>query len=134
MFPTNDAVIADLRWLHIAMLNFVRECGLQPLDYVFFSDKMWFHVSGYINAQNCHPQSLIKLIVHCELSLQPLKVGIWCILSQEKIIGTIFFNQTVDISAEYLNTSLWISSWIYQYAQAAPFVQEWAKGYIQHLL
>ncbi len=75
------------------MLNFIQKCGVLALNHIFF-DKVWFHVTWYINAQNYHMWSTIKPHDYREL------VGIWDALSQHKIIGPFFFNKTVN-SAEY---------------------------------
>ncbi len=53
------------------MLNFVREHDIQELDYVFFSDKVWFHISEYINAQNYRMGNTTKL--HVPSTIKELK-------------------------------------------------------------
>ncbi len=82
------------------MLNFVWECDVQALDHIFFSDEAWFHILGYINGHYYHTVSTTKPHICHELSLHLLKVHIWCSLSQDKIIRSIFFSKTTD-SAEY---------------------------------
>ena len=37
------------QWLR----DFVEEHGEDIFDHTFFTDKAWFHLSGYVNSQNC---------------------------------------------------------------------------------
>jgi hypothetical protein len=65
------------------------------LDYVWFSDDTWFHLSGYVNSQNTrlwgseNPHALFEETLHSQ------KVGVFCALSQRRIIGPMFFDTTV---------------------------------------
>lgn len=57
----------------------------------FFSDEAWFHLSGFVNKQNTRKWLFEKdpnFIIECPLKSQ--KIGVWCALSQERIIGPIF--------------------------------------------
>ncbi len=85
------------------MLNFIYKYDIQALDRVFFFDKVWFHISGYINAQNYHTWSMTKPHVYHKSLLHPLKISMWYALSRDKIIGPMFFNKTVN-SVEYQRT------------------------------
>jgi hypothetical protein len=52
------------------------------LDYTWFSDEAWFHLSGYVNSQKTHlwvsenPHALFEEPLHSQ------KVGVFCALSQ----------------------------------------------------
>jgi DNA-binding transcriptional MocR family regulator len=65
------------------------------LDYTWFSDEAWLHLSGYVNSQNTrlwgseNPHALFEEPLHSQ------KVGVFCALSQRRIIGLMFFNTTV---------------------------------------
>jgi hypothetical protein len=64
------------------------------LDYTWFSDEAWFHLSGYVNSQTClwgseSPHALF------EEPRQSQKVSMFCALSQQQIIGPMFFDTTV---------------------------------------
>jgi hypothetical protein len=65
------------------------------LDYTWFSDEAWFHLSGYVNSQNTrlwgseNPHALFQEPLHSQ------KLGVFCALSQRRIIGPLFFDTTV---------------------------------------
>lgn len=65
------------------------------LDLTFFSDEAWFHVSGYINAQNFRMWSADNPHFFRETPLHPLKVGVWLAVSRRRIIGPIFFDGNI---------------------------------------
>jgi hypothetical protein len=49
----------------------------RTLDLSFFSDEAWFHLSGYVNSQNCRIWSTENTHVFQETPLHPIKVGEW---------------------------------------------------------
>jgi hypothetical protein len=65
-------------------------------DITFFSDEGWFHLSGFINSQNYrtwsdhNPHNIIQVPLH------PLKIGVWVAMSRRRIIGPIFFHETIN--------------------------------------
>jgi hypothetical protein len=65
------------------------------LDYTWFSDEAWFHLSGYVNSQNTrlwaseNPHALFQEPLHSQ------KLGVFCALSQRRIIGALFLYTTV---------------------------------------
>ncbi len=63
------------------------------LDTVFFSDEAWFHLSGYVNAQNYHVWSSINPHEYVETTLHPQKLGLWCAISRKCFVGPIFFQR-----------------------------------------
>ncbi len=65
-------------------------------DYYIFSDKMWFHLSGYVNSQNYWIWSTNNLHVFEETLLHPIKVGIWCAISTHQVVSPIVFDKTMD--------------------------------------
>lgn len=66
------------------------------LDKTFFSDEAWFHLSGYVNSQNYRTWSAENPHVYQEAPLHPLKVGVWIAMSRRRIVGPIFFDDTVN--------------------------------------
>lgn len=65
------------------------------LDLTFFSDEAWFHLSGYVNSQTMRMWSSDNPHIFRETPLHPLKIGIWIGVSRRRLIGPIFFEQTV---------------------------------------
>ncbi|PNF32738.1 hypothetical protein B7P43_G11583 [Cryptotermes secundus] len=61
-----------------------------------FSDEAWFHLSGYVNAQNSRILASENSREIAESPLHPQKVGVWCAISGLRIIGLIFFDTTGD--------------------------------------
>lgn len=66
------------------------------LDTMFFTDEAWLHLSGYINSQNFRIWSTENPHQYIESPLHPLKIGIWIAISRTRIIGPIFFHETID--------------------------------------
>lgn len=95
----------------------------EVLDLTFFTDEAWFHLSGYINSQNYRTWCAENPHVLRETSLHPIKIGVWVAISRRRIIGPIFFNET--ITAE-----------IYRQQILSPFLEqlhddEFQQGYFQ---
>ena len=71
------------------------------LDITSYSDEAWFHLSGYVNSQNTrmwateHPHEFHEVPLHSE------KTGVRCAISRRRIIGPVFFHETLNI-ARYL--------------------------------
>ena len=84
--PDKDERLQYCRWL----LSMVEEGRLDPLLY-FMSDEAWFHLSGYVNSQNTRYWSSENPHVIHETPLHNLKIGVWCAVSETKIVGPIFF-------------------------------------------
>jgi hypothetical protein len=64
------------------------------LDYTWFSDEAWFHLSGYVNSQNTRLWGSENSHALFEEPLHSQKDGVFCALSQLRIIGPKF-NTTV---------------------------------------
>ena len=90
-------------------LNPVHHILESPCQYVrchclnFFLQ--WFHLSGYVNSQNSHiwasenPNAIHEEPPHSE------KIGVWCGMSRQRIIGPIVFDATITIAyMEIFNT------------------------------
>lgn len=66
------------------------------LDLTFFSDEAWFHLSGYVNSQNYRTWATENPHNFVETSLHPIKIGVWVAMSRRRIIGPIFFHETIN--------------------------------------
>lgn len=66
------------------------------LDLTFFSDEAWVHLSGYVNSQNYRTWATENPHNFIETPLHPEKVGIWVAISRRRIIGPIFFHDTLN--------------------------------------
>ena len=69
------------------------------LKVTWFTDEAWFHLSGYVNSQNTRVWASENPHVFHESPLHSEKVGVWCAISGERIIGPIFFEETVNTVA-----------------------------------
>jgi hypothetical protein len=74
-------------------LAFPNEEGIQHVTSA--SNEAWFHLSGYINYQNSHVWPAFNLHEIMETPLLDQKVDVWCTLSQNWVIGLIFFEDTI---------------------------------------
>jgi hypothetical protein len=61
----------------------------------FFSDEAWFHLSGYVNSQNSRFRSSENPTLFPEVPLYSQKIGCWCAISHKRIVGPLFFSETV---------------------------------------
>lgn len=86
-----DARINYCRWMMQAITN-----GTINLDLTFFSDEAWFSLDGYLNSQNNRFWSLNNPHVFIESPLHSKKVGVICFMSRRRIIGPIFFRETLN--------------------------------------
>jgi hypothetical protein len=76
-------------------LQSVIEGEINP-QLTFFSDEAWFHFQGYINTQNnCYWSSQYPHLTH-EVLLHSVKIGFLCAVSARRIVGPMFFNETVS--------------------------------------
>ncbi len=88
----------DYGW-HVAYCQWLERFahrGASRFDNVYFSDKAWVHLDGYINSQNYRLWCCENPHAFVESGLHSLKIGIWCGLSRRKIIGSIFFEQSIN--------------------------------------
>jgi hypothetical protein len=52
-------------------------------------------MQGYINTQNKCYWSLRSPYVTDEVSLHPMKIGVWCAISARRTVVPVFFNETI---------------------------------------
>jgi hypothetical protein len=84
--------------------NFHVEEGEEILDVTFFTDEAWFHLSKYVISQNTrlwcseNPHEFKEMAVHDQ------KVRVWCAIRCMRIIGPIFFSDTIN--AELYSTDI----------------------------
>jgi len=69
------------------------------LDQVCFTDEAWFHLSGYVNTQNYRKWITENPHNYTETPLHPQKIGMWCAISRRRIIGTLFFETSINAEA-----------------------------------
>ena len=60
------------------------------------SDEAHFHLSGYVNKQNCRYWNVKNLKIIHELPLHPQKVTVRCGMTCERIIGHYFFQNEIE--------------------------------------
>jgi hypothetical protein len=85
-------------------LQTVHDGVLDP-KLTFFTVEAWFHLSGYINAQNNRYWSSINPRQTFEVPLHDQKVGVWCAITASRIEGPIFFENTIN-SKRYVSDIL----------------------------
>jgi hypothetical protein len=56
--------------------------GVLDPELTFFIDEAWFHLSGYISAQNNRYWSRINPRQTFELPLHDQKIGVWCAIHE----------------------------------------------------
>ncbi len=100
-----DRHVTYCEWL----MNFVQtRHGM--LNDVFYSDEAWFQLSGYVNSQNNHLWSVTHPHVRLETPLHPEKIGVWCAISEAKVVRPYFFTQTITSEVYLEITDLFIAS------------------------
>jgi hypothetical protein len=72
----------------------------------FFTEKAWFHLSGYSNAQKYMYWSSINLRQTFEVHIHDQKIGVQHAIIATRIIRPVCFEQTVN-SEQYVNDILW---------------------------
>lgn len=66
------------------------------LNLTFFSDEAWCYLSGYVISQNFRTWSTENPHSFVETSPHPQKNGVWVAMSRRRIVGPIFFNETIN--------------------------------------
>lgn len=66
------------------------------LNVTFMSDEAWFHLSGYVHSQNYRTWATENPHHFVETSLHPEKIGVWIAMSRQRVVGPIFFNDTIN--------------------------------------
>jgi hypothetical protein len=72
---------------------------------VFFSEEAWFSLCRVVNSQNNRYWSAENPKFIRELPLHDKRIGVWCVISASRIIGPIFYDDTVN-AARYMNNIL----------------------------
>jgi hypothetical protein len=87
----NAKRVAYSKWF----LDFLDRKGENILDVTFFTDEKYFHLSEYIKSKlTClvctQPHAFHKSPLHDE------KIGVWVGMSCRRIVGPIFFSETLN--------------------------------------
>lgn len=64
--------------------------------FFFFSDEARFSLKDYVSSQNNHWWSAENPNCQIEKPLHSGKIGVWCGISRNKIIGPLFFTHTIN--------------------------------------
>jgi hypothetical protein len=66
---------------------------------MFFTDEVWFQLSGYVNSQNYRTWRTENPHNFTETPLLPQKIGVWCAISRHRIIGPLSFETGINVEA-----------------------------------
>jgi hypothetical protein len=76
------------------------------LNLSFFSDEVWFHLSGYVNSQNYRIWNSQNPYALLETPLHPQKVGVWLAVSRrDEYMGPSSFMKTL---LDNERTTVWV--------------------------
>lgn len=85
---------------------YIRRYVLQNiLNISFFSGKVWFNLSDYVNSQSYRVWSAENPHVYRETALHAIQVGVWIANSQSRIVGRELFYDTIN-AVRYLEQIL----------------------------
>jgi hypothetical protein len=70
--------------------------GLVDPQLLFITDEAYFHLSGYVNSQNTRIRSVENPYTVHQTPLHDIKIGVWCAVSARRIIGPLFYHETVN--------------------------------------
>jgi hypothetical protein len=76
--------------------NFIQTKTVDILDVTFFTDEAWFHLSGYVNTKNTRLWSSENPCAVHEKPFHDQKRGLWVAISRRRIVGPLFFQETVN--------------------------------------
>jgi hypothetical protein len=62
----------------------------------FFSSEVWFHSTRYVSSPNNRVSSATNQHEFQDTPLHDQEVGVWCVMSRNRIIGPIFFDVTLN--------------------------------------
>jgi hypothetical protein len=79
--------------------------GLADPLLLFITDEACFHLSGYVNSQNTRIWSGENPHAIHQTPLHDIKIGVLCAVSARRIIGPIFYYETVN-SYRYVRNTL----------------------------
>jgi hypothetical protein len=112
--PDKEKRVNYCHWL----LNKIVDGELDPFQY-FMSDEAWFHLSGHINSQNTRHWCTENPHKLHEKPLHDPKIGVWCAVSGNGIVGPIFFDTNV-------NTEVYLRVFDEFYAQLTSYQREYS--------
>lgn len=84
--PDKEKDLVYYRWF----LSFINNRGIVEFDRVFFTDKVWFHQSGYVNSQKTRIWTMEKSYVFHKNPLHSQKLGFWTVLCTKKSLHSLF--------------------------------------------
>lgn len=102
------------------------------LDLTFFTDEAWFHLSGYVNSQNYRTWGAQNPHIFVETVLHPQKVGVWIAISRRRIIGPIFFYDTINAERYQAMLGTFIDQLHDDEIQNGFFQQDNARPHVAH--
>jgi hypothetical protein len=76
--------------------NFIQTKTVDILDATFFTDEVWFHLSGYVNTQNTRLWSSENRYAVHETPLHDQKLRVSVAISRRRIVGPLFFEETMN--------------------------------------
>jgi hypothetical protein len=89
--PDAEARINYCRWFQQSVYD-----GMVDPDLVFYTNEAWFYLGGYVNSQNNYYWSAEKPLSIHEVPLHDVKIRVWCAISAYRIIGPVFFQETIN--------------------------------------
>jgi hypothetical protein len=75
--------------------------GEDTLDVTFLTVDAWFYLSGYFHSQNSRLWSATNPHEFKNTPLHDEKVGVWCTVSRSRVVGLIFFDDTINSERSY---------------------------------
>lgn len=57
--------------------GFVSTNRIEIVNYVYFIDKAWFHLDGYVNSKTVD-YGVVKILMLLQNKLHAHKIGVWC--------------------------------------------------------
>jgi hypothetical protein len=79
------------RWFQQSLYD-----GVVDPELMFYTSEVWFHLSGYVTCQNSNYWSTKNPHSIHEVPLRDAKIGLWCVISAQRIIRALFFQETLN--------------------------------------
>jgi hypothetical protein len=89
--PDAEARINYCRWFQQSVYD-----GMVDPDFVFYTGKAWFRLSGNVNSQNNRYWSAENPHFIHEVPLHDVKIGVWYAITAHRIIGPVLFQETIN--------------------------------------
>jgi hypothetical protein len=115
-------------------LDFLDREGEDILDVTFFTDEAYFHLLGYINSQNSGVWCAHNPHAFHESPLHDEKMGVWVGVSRRRIVGPIFFSESLN-SQRYCDNIVYpfIAQMKEDEIDKAYFQKDGATAYTAHM-